>query len=254
MSLFQKIIEHKLKIIIDEKIESEDIISRHEAGFMKGAGTEINILKLRVRARDLMAEKRGLARKYIFFIDMKKAYDSVNHEKLMAKLEAKGLNTEIVNTIRRLYNDARIQVDPLCDRINVNTGVLQSSLISSMLFNIYIDYLIRALKVNSYDSLGYADDLVVICFESEQLDTCMDILAEWSETNGIDVNKKKSGIMAVNFNMPLAVKEYRGYPYGENYKYLDITINNKLSCPLHLHKVKAKLDEYFSRNKKLQYK
>jgi len=46
--------------------------------------------------------------------------------------------------------------------ININNGVLQSSLIFTILFNLYINDLIKELNQNSYEILVYADDLYII--------------------------------------------------------------------------------------------
>ena len=43
----------------------------------------------------------------------------------------------------------------------MNNGVLQESLISPMLFNSYINDLIKELNQNSYEILAYAYDLYV---------------------------------------------------------------------------------------------
>ena len=45
----------------------------------------------------------------------------------------------------------------------MNNGLLQRSLISSMIFNLYINDLIKELHQNSYEILAYADDLCILC-------------------------------------------------------------------------------------------
>ena len=77
----------------------------------------------------------------------------------------------------------------------VNNGVLQGSLISPMLFNLYINDLIKELNQNSYEILAYADDLCILCEGINQLLNVLNKIEKWSILNGINVNKKKSGIM-----------------------------------------------------------
>ena len=79
----------------------------------------------------------------------------------------------------------------------MNNGLLQRSLISSMIFNLYINDLIKELHQNSYEILAYADDL---CKLYEGINQLLNVLERWSELNGIKVNKKKSGIMILKGN------------------------------------------------------
>ena len=249
MSILQKIVEHHLLGLIKEHIEANDVISKDQLGFMKELGTDVNILKLRIRAKDLIKEKGSKGRKYLLFIDLRKAYDSVVHWILMMKLKQKGFSLAIINTIKKLYSNARLQVDPLTDKIAVNQGVLQGSLISCMLFNVYIDDLVRELKAASFETLAYADDIAVICYEKPQLDKVTEILERWSIENKIEINKKKSGILMLQGTTVL--KTLNGFPIVDNYKYLGVTMNSKLNCPWHLHKTKKRLEEYIHRNKLL---
>ncbi len=45
----------------------------------------------------------------------------------------------------------------------MNNGVLQGSLISPMLFDLYTNDLNKELNQNSYKILAYADDLCILC-------------------------------------------------------------------------------------------
>ncbi len=72
-----------------------------------------------------------------------------------------------------------MRTDSLNDKINVNNGVLQGSLISLMLLNIYINYLVVELGDYSFEVLAYADDLAIICNNRKQLDDAIILL-----TNG----------------------------------------------------------------------
>ena len=187
----------------------------------------------------------------VLFIDLKKAYDSVDHELLFIKLNNKGFDVNIVNTIKKLYSNAFIQVGPLSDRMNVNRGVLQGSLISPLLFNIYIDDLVVELKKKSFDVLAYADDIAVIC-DKNQLDQCIDVLDKWSTVNKIDINRKKSGILVFGPTPPLTEdSRYRDYPIVRSYRYLGIWVNDNLNFSLQVARSGDKLRAYCARNKRL---
>ena len=74
--------------------------------------------------------------------------------------------------------------------ININRGVLQGSILSPMLFNIYINDLIITIKNNAYDVLAYADDIAVIAKNYDELISVMKIIENWAENNDMIINKK----------------------------------------------------------------
>ena len=61
-----------------------------------------------------------------------------------------------------------------------------------MLFNLYINDLIKELNQNSYEILAYADDLCILCEGINQLLNVLNKIEKWSILNGININKKKS--------------------------------------------------------------
>jgi hypothetical protein len=51
----------------------------------------------------------------------------------------------------------------------MNRGVMQESIISPILFNIYIPDLVEALGEIALEILAYADDMAVICRNEKEL-------------------------------------------------------------------------------------
>ena len=48
------------------------------------------------------------------------------------------MDNKLINTIRLIYSYAKLKISSNSEIINVNNGVLQGSLISPLLFDIYI--------------------------------------------------------------------------------------------------------------------
>ena len=66
---------------------------------------------------------------------------------------------------------------------------MQGSLISPMLFDLYINDLINESDNYSFEALAYADDLCVLCDSKNQLINVLKIIDKRTELNDIKVNK-----------------------------------------------------------------
>ena len=243
MKMMERVIQSRVELY---ECLNDIKISKAQVGFVKGLGCDVNIMRLRQRVYDLKF-LRTREEKYVLFIDLKAAYDSVNHRKLFSKMENKGYSDEIINAIRVIYSSARMRLNTLQSHINVNRGVLQGGILSPWLFNIYIDDLVRSLKEVSFEALAYADDVAVICKNRQELDKVIDLLESWAITNEIAVNKKKSGILVID-NDRNDMHQYKGYPVKVTYKYLGMKLNSQLSPVTSLEETKKKLEVYLTRS------
>ena len=95
----------------------------------------------------------------------------------------------------------------------MNRGVLQGSVISPFLFNLFIDDLIESLNKIGI-CYAYADDIVIVCrTKKEQMET-IKFIEEWIKSNDMNINKKKSAILNIRKrnNKNNNMDEIEGYP------------------------------------------
>ena len=78
-------------------------------GFIKGYGTELNLLRLKQRFNDVKKD-RNKFNKYLDFIDLKNGNDKVIHVKLFEKLKNYGIDNKLINTIKLIYSYAKLKV------------------------------------------------------------------------------------------------------------------------------------------------
>ena len=94
-STFIKMIESAIYTRLLDEINEKKLICNKQIGFIKGCGTELNLLRLKQRINDVKKE-RNMFNKYLIFIDLKNAYDKVIHTKLFEKLYKYGINEKII--------------------------------------------------------------------------------------------------------------------------------------------------------------
>ena len=93
-------------------------------------------------------EKAGEFQKYIYFcfIDYAKSFDCVDHSKLWKILKEIGIPAHLTCLLRNLYagQEARVRTGHgTADWIQIGKGVRQGCILSSCLFKLYAEYIVR---------------------------------------------------------------------------------------------------------------
>jgi hypothetical protein len=225
-------------------------LNTSQIGFKERMSTEVNIIRLRQLIHNLKFDnynrKIKLNKRYLLFVDLKTAFDSVDLSILINKLKLKGIPIPVINTLIKLMNSSKISSD-MENIININSGVAQGKLCSPNLFNIYIDDLLTKMNSICFCSLAFADDTVFICENKEQLLIVIEELENWCKTNKIEINKKKSGILIINDDGK-DPNTINNYPVVLEYKYLGVLLDTKISPANHIFSIRNKINTYFERN------
>ena len=154
-------------------------------------------------------ETRKFNKQHTFaaFIDFRKAYDCINRKLLFNKLNKLGLDGNILNALKSLYDGVQC-----CVRVNglktewfpVDCGLKQGCSLSPTLFNFFIDDLVSSLSeldvgININDEkiviLMYADDVVLLSENEQDLQCLLDALKKWCQDNQMYVNEDKSKVV-----------------------------------------------------------
>ncbi len=91
--------------------------------------------------------KKKIDKKYILFIDLNAAFDSVSIPNLINKLINKKVSFDVINALIKLMNCSNISTD-MENIISIYAGVAQGKLFSSILFNINIDDFFKVLNLD----------------------------------------------------------------------------------------------------------
>ena len=114
-----------------------------QAGFRKGRGTRDQIANIRW----IMEKAREFQKNINFcFIDYAKAFDCVDHNKLWKILKEMAIPDHLTCLLRNLYagQEAAVRTGHgTTDWFQIGKGVGQGCILSSCLFNLYAEYIMR---------------------------------------------------------------------------------------------------------------
>ena len=155
-----------------------------QAGFRKGRGTRdqiANICWLIKKAREFQKNI------YFCFIDYAKAFDCVDQNKLWKILKELGILDHLTCLLRNLYagHEGTVRTGHgTTDWFQIGKGVCQGCILSSCLFSLYAEYIMRnagleeaqaGIKIarRNINNLRYADDTTLMAeSESEVAQSC----------------------------------------------------------------------------------
>ena len=124
-------------------------------------------------------------------MDLSKAFDCIPHDLLIAKLHAYGFSLKTVTFIY-LYLKRRKQKvkvnNVLSDFLTLLSGVPQGSILSPILFNIFLNDLLSTLKLS--DFFNFADDNTISA-TADNIDHESELVVKWFTENQMIVNPDK---------------------------------------------------------------
>ena len=143
---------------------------------------------------------------YLCFIEYAKAFDCVDHNKLWEILKKIEIPDHLTCLLRNLYagQEAAVRTGHrTTDWFQIGKGVHQGCRLSSCLFNVYAEYIMRntgleeaqaGIKIvgRNINNLRYADDTTLMAESEEELKSLLMKVKEKSEKLGLKLNIQKT--------------------------------------------------------------
>ena len=216
------------------------ILSPNISGYLKGHSCCTALLKMTKDWRKSLDEREAVA---AIAVDLSKAFDSVCHGLLLAKLRAYGFSKSAIELMSSYLcgRRQRVKLDNVySDWRMVKTGVPQGSLLGPLLFNIYsndLNYKVSntSLRLYADDTTEYASDVSPMVLEYT-INEDLKIVSSWFDSNYLKRNDTKTQAMVIGpseykYNFKLDDSEIK---LTDTLRILGVTFDRKLKFKDHI--------------------
>ena len=195
LPVFGKILEKLIYTRLYSFLSSKGIIHENQYGFRKGHSTS-HALNYSVQHIESMT--RNKQHVLGIFIDLSKAFDTIDHQKLITKLNNYGIRGNALRLIDSYLSNRKQFVSVLdveSDQLPVHFGVPQGSVLGPLLFVLYINDICNITNKGKF--VLFADDtniFVAANSKRKAYDIANEVLlavSKYMEVNLLHINIKK---------------------------------------------------------------
>jgi len=189
MKVLERMVDLRLRLLIDQGVVA---ISVEQGGFMTERSTYDSLFLLQSLQDGAQKLKQPL---YTAFLDVKKAFDSVSHKRLLRTIAGQGVPDVWVAVIHHLLSERCTHLGDM--EVPIQRGTPQGSPLSPLLFILFMEPLISKLRARSRGvelapqafirCLLFADDVCLTASSLGDLQRMLDICSEWAAESPLQV-------------------------------------------------------------------
>ena len=244
MKLFERVIEKRLR----KHLEDTGFLNKYQSGFRKAKSTNDHLVRL---SQTVLKNFNRDGQVIASFLDVEKAFDNVCHNGLRYKVFQLGLPTKVIRWLSDFLVGRVIQVKVdgfLSSKIYPKAGVPQGSVLSSVLFLIYVNDMPDP-KHHLKSKSQFADDTGLwarskkASLAANRLQRDLDALAEWCAKWRIKLNPEKTKLIIFfrtlkeTANKPALFLYSVQLSYYPHAKFLGITFDHRFTFKKHFEDI-----------------
>ena len=238
--------------IIKVKYASYFVTSSRQFSYKTGSSTTSAVEELKVTVQHYLKDSSAV---HCAFLDSSKAFDKVVHEGVLHELVNRHAPNRLLGIIEALITKCVYRVRGCQAVIEAKAGVKQGSILSPLLFNLYMDGLSDFLTAKGLGCFAegnfrglfmYADDVALVAPSQGALQAMVDVFDSFSHYRAVKLNVAKSCVLVFGRDQLYSPVTFQGedLPLVSKTKYLGIELcssrRQALSCL-----VDAKLASYY---------
>lgn len=248
-----KLMEKLIKNKIESHITRFGILPNCQYGFRSKTSISDLMLKCETDWRTAISNQKCVD---IVYADIKKAFDRVNHRKLLNQLKRIGISNQLLLWFQSYFENRTFCVkydDKISDFYPAPSGVPQGAVLSPLLFNIYISDILKWRTLPQQVKLyQFADDLkLYVIFDrsqeyehSEALQGSLDIICDYLFSLNLELNPEKSQVLHLGRNNPKMIYHVNMNVLksieNDSIRDLGIRIDSKLTYRDHIQEISMK--------------
>ena len=256
LSTINKIFEKILYSRLINYIDKFQLLYKYQYGFRKKHSTEQSLIEFIDQIR-LSMDKQEMT--CGIFIDLSKAFDTVNHQILIDKLDHYGIRGKPLELFKSYLSNRTqyVQIDNIKSKTKpITCGVPQGSVLGPLLFLLFINDIPNCCTSGNFRI--FADDTNVFykCKNTNEIveigKNIMTSLNDWFRANKMTLNTDKTSFTIFKSNrltipnLPTQIEFLNTkIQRSSQIKFLGLTLDENLSWEYHINNVCNKLKSLF---------
>ena len=251
LPIFSKIFEKIMYNRLISFLEKNNILYNNQYGFRSGYSTDTALIYVTENILKALNEKQHVAG---VFMDLAKAYDTINHKLLLQKLEYYGVRGVGYKWFCNYFQNRSQQVKynaSLSNFTKITCGIPQGSILGPLMFILYVNDLY--LVSDKVEFVLFADDTNIFIKGHHFKDTIMQLnnvlekVATWFQVNQLSLNISKTHYMI------FSSRKFQCHPDVSvkinnislqrviSTSFLGVEIDSQLTWKNHVSKINSKL-------------
>ena len=246
---FSKILEKIYNNRLNNFITTSNILNSCQYGFRQGVSTSHALVDLVSEITNSLNKRKHAIG---VFIDLRKAFDTVNHQLLCKKLEFYGIRGIAQNWIKSYLSNRTQYVcyeEHTSESLQISCGVPQGSILGPQLFILYVNDMCNVSKLLKY--VLFADDTNILYSHDHLPDlvtvlcTELDRMYTWFSVNKLSLNIAKTNYIVFGKHkqeqcVALKINDI-AIERVDATKFLGVVIDQSLNWNNHINLVRSKL-------------